>query len=595
MRLLCQIVVAVTIGQATIADEPQIRFNALQHASPADAKWTAHNDRKIAAAKVAGSGESCGWRIEDDDDDGAEDSYFHASLTDEQNESARTRGFTYRWRLRIPENTRFPTRAISTEVCVASRDGSDRLRFGLSMGQDGDALIASIYTGTRGVAEGSISVSNVADFHDWVMYFDAESQILNIVVDGRLLLSTAVDHKDTGYHLVFGSRSTGTGVSEWQRVEFSIGLPKGHKIIPPPEPPFQIDVCEAGKGGYHAYRIPSLITAPDDSLLMFCEGRKSSLSDDGDIDLLMYRSKDGGQTWPEPQLVIEEGGNAKIKFGNPTPLVDRETGTIWLAVNRDSIDERGSRGGGHLVLLHSRDNGKSWSKPLDISAKIKQPSWKHYAFGPGIGIQIQHGTHKGRLILPANYRESWSKREPSWSHILYSDDHGTTWHVGGKLGDFTNECQVVEINEDAKSGLLFNVRNHWGRAGVPEKSGHRLVARSFDAGKTWSQEQMDLALSDPPCQASLYRFGWKTSDEPSRILFCNPAGPGRSRLTIRMSTDEGRTWPVKKLIYGGSAAYSCMTRLLDGKIGVIYERDRYGKLTFTSFDPNWLNPIVATK
>jgi len=362
------------MSSVIFADEALLpRFDALEQSNPADSNWSASNDRDLAKGITVGTGESRVWRIDDDDDRGAEDHYFRATLPDAQLELARKAGFTYRWRLRIPKNTRFPTRAISTEVCVTSRDGSDRLRFGLSMGQDGNALAASIFTGTRGVAEGSVSLDDPAAFHDWAMLFDGKSRLLNIVVDDKLLLSTFVNHRDTGHHVVFGSRSTGAGISEWQRVGFSLGLPDGHKLIPPPAPPFQTDVCVAGKGGYHAYRIPSLITAPGGALLMFCEGRKANLSDDGDIDLLMFRSEGNGQTSSKPQLIIEEGGDAQIKFGNPTPVIDYETGTIWLAVNRDYLDERGSRGGGHLVLLRSDDNGKTWSKPIDITAKTESP------------------------------------------------------------------------------------------------------------------------------------------------------------------------------------------------------------------------------
>ncbi len=347
--------------------------------------------------------------------------------------------------------------------------------------------------------------------------------------------------------------------------------------------PALVDIFVGDVGGYHAYRIPSLITTPDGALVVFCEARKTELSDDGDIDLLLRRSEDGGATWLAPQLVLEEGGNARIKIGNPTAVVDRESGTIWLAVNRDFLDERGSRGGGALLLLRSVDDGKTWSKPIDITKEVKDPSWKHYAFGPGIGIQVTRGPRKGRLVVPGNYRQSFNKREPSWSHVLYSDDHGQSWHVGGKLGDYTNECQVVEVPADGQSALLFNVRNHWGRAGVPEKSGKRLVARSLDGGLTWTDERMDPALTDPPCQASLFRYAWKSADQPSCLLFANPAGPGRGRLTIRASLDEGSTWPHQQLIYGGSSAYSCITRLSDGNVGVVFERDGYTKLTFTSF------------
>lgn len=350
------------------------------------------------------------------------------------------------------------------------------------------------------------------------------------------------------------------------------------------------DIFVGEVGGYYAYRIPALVTSPGGALLVFCEARKTELSDDGDIDLLLRRSENGGRTWLEPQLLHEEGGQARIKIGNPTPVVDRETGTIWLAVNRDYLDERGSRGGGALLLLNSTDDGKTWSKPIDITKQVKHPDWKHYAFGPGIGIQIQHGPDKGRLVLPGNYRESFNKREPSWSHILYSDDHGQTWKVGGKLGDYTNECQVVEVGVEGKSALLFNARNHWGRAGVPEKSGKRLIARSADGGLTWSEEKMDPALSDPPCQASLYRYLMKTDKDPGIILFANPAGPGRAKLTIRASLDEGHTWPFEKQLYPGSAAYSCMTRLPDGRVGVIFEREGYTRLAFMAFKLDALVP-----
>jgi len=370
-------------------------------------------------------------------------------------------------------------------------------------------------------------------------------------------------------------------------------VPKSVSLTSPsaagPGAAWSTDVFTGGRGGYHAYRIPAMVVSPQGSLIVFCEARKSSLSDDGDIDLLSRRSEDGGKTWLAPQLVIEEGGEARVKYGNPTAVVDQSTKTIWLAINRDYVDNRGRRRGGTLVLMRSSDDGKSWSPPIDITSQTKEPSWKHYAFGPGIGIQLQHGPLKGRLILPANYRESFNKREPSWSHLVYSDDHGKTWKVGGKLGKYTNECQVVEIVEHGKPGLLFNARNHWGRAGVAQKSGQRLASRSFDGGLTWLQEEMDPALSDPPCQASIFRYSWATNDDRSCILFSNPAGPGRSHLTIRASYDEGRTWPVEQLVFAGSAAYSCIARLPDGNIAIVYERDGYGKLTFTSLATNQLD------
>ena len=344
------------------------------------------------------------------------------------------------------------------------------------------------------------------------------------------------------------------------------------------------DVFVSGKDGYFAYRIPSLVAAPNGDLLVFCEARKNNLADDGNIDLLMKRSTDNGATWSPQQLVYEEGGDAQIKYGNPTAVIDRSNGVIWLATNRDYLNAKGARGGGALVLFHSDDNGKTWSPPRDITSSIKGKDWGHHAFGPGVGIQIQHGSNKGRLVLPANYRKSFDKRKPSYSHVIYSDDHGKSWKLGGELGDYTNECQVAEITEGGKPGLLINMRNHWGRGGVAEKSGYRLAARSFDGGMTWSDEQMDRSLPEPPCQAALFRHRFAQDSEPGWLLFANPAGPGRAKLRLQLSLDEGRSWPHSKVIYPGAAAYSCMAKLSDTRIGIVYERDNYQRISFSAID-----------
>ena len=306
---------------------------------------------------------------------------------------------------------------------------------------------------------------------------------------------------------------------------------------------------------------------------------------------IFFRNEAGTEekTWEPLTLIFEEGGDARIKYGNPTAVIDSETGVIWLAANRDYLTEKGARAGGTLVLFQSADNGLSWSKPIDITTSIKQSDWGHYAFGPGIGIQIQNGDHQGRLLFPGNYRKSFNKRKPSWSHVIYSDDHGATWKMGGQLGEYTNECQVAEIMDGDRSGLLINARNHWGRAGVPDKSGNRIVARSFDGGLTWQGERMDPSLPEPPCQAALFRYTLSTDQgEVNRILFCNPAGPGRSKLTLRLSRDEGRTWPVSTIIDSGSSAYSCLTRLSDGRVGIVYEASNYGRISFVRVSREWV-------
>lgn len=343
------------------------------------------------------------------------------------------------------------------------------------------------------------------------------------------------------------------------------------------EGPYQTDVFLSGKDGYHTFRIPALIVTPKGTLLAFCEGRKGGRSDHGDIDLVLRRSRDGGTTWGPLELVHEEGGTRKITIGNPCPVVDQSTGTLWLSFCRNNND---------VFVTHSTDDGRTWAKPRKITKDVKKPGWTWYATGPGVGIQLERGPHKGRLLIPCDHRE---KRTGGtmYSHVFFSDDHGTTWRLGGMLAKHTDECQVVEA---ADGSLLLNMRSYWWRAAkVKEREGLRAVARSRDGGQTWSELWFDAALIEPVCQASFLRYTWAETGGRSRLLFSNPASKTtRHRMTVRLSYDEGKTWPVSKLIHAGSAAYSCLAVLPDGRIGLLYERDGYKKITFARFSLEWL-------
>lgn len=342
------------------------------------------------------------------------------------------------------------------------------------------------------------------------------------------------------------------------------------------EEPNSVDVFIAGQDGYFAYRIPALLTTKPGTLLAFCEGRKTTLSDDGDNDLVLRRSTDSGKTWQKLQLVHEEGGDAVISIGNPCPVIDPATGRIWLSMNRKN---------GGVLLTHSDDDGLTWSAVRDIKDSASKPGWGWYALGPGIGIALERGPHRGRLILPANHRETPDRSGPSASHIIYSDDHGETWKLGGTVGLHTNECQLVETVADGGSELLINMRNHWARSGKrPELAGRRLFSRSRDDGLTWTEAIRDESLIEPTCQASLFRYSWPTDSQRSVLLFANPdSTTKRERMTVRVSYDEGRTWLASKLIDADSSGYCCLTRMKDGRIGLIYERDNYKRLTLVTF------------
>ena len=171
------------------------------------------------------------------------------------------------------------------------------------------------------------------------------------------------------------------------------------------EPDFQVartPVYVSGQDGYHTYRIPSLLVTPRGTLLAFAEGRKQGSGDAGDIDLLLKRSPDLGRTWEAAQTVWDDGPNT---CGNPCPVVDRETGTLWLLLTWNRGDDaehqiiaQQSRDTRRVFVTRSTDDGLTWSAPREITGSVKLTNWTWYATGPGAGIPIEHGAHRGRLV-----------------------------------------------------------------------------------------------------------------------------------------------------------------------------------------------------
>jgi sialidase-1 len=346
-----------------------------------------------------------------------------------------------------------------------------------------------------------------------------------------------------------------------------------------PETAQQSPVYVSGQDGYHTYRIPALAVSPSGTLLAFCEGRKNSRSDSGDIDLLLKRSRDRGKTWTPQSVVWDDSTNT---CGNPAPVVDRETGTIWLLTtwNRGEdrereIIERKSRDTRRVFVTSSKDEGLTWSEPKEITEVVKARNWTWYATGPGAGIQLQRGKFRGRLLIPCDHIEVKTKRY--FSHVIYSDDHGVTWKLGGRTpGPQVNECQVVELNDGR---LLLNMRNY-------DRANHeRQIAFSTDGGLNWTDQRPEHALPEPICQASIRRCG-------DSILFSNPADTReRINLTVRLSRDEGRTWSASRTLHRGPSAYSDLANLGGGLAACLYEegmKSPYETITFACFQLAWL-------
>ncbi len=341
----------------------------------------------------------------------------------------------------------------------------------------------------------------------------------------------------------------------------------------------QVDVFVSGQDGYHTYRIPAVIRAPNGDLLAFCEGRKSAGGDSGDIDLLMKRSRDGGRTWGAAQVIWDDAGNT---CGNPCPVLDASTGTLWLLLTHNlgtdrerDIAARTAQGTRTVWVTHSTDQGATWTPPTAITATTKDPAWTWYATGPGVGIQIQHGPHAGRLVIPCdhNYDDAGLKKHVSGSHPIYSDDHGATWKIGGLIRPLVNECQVAELF-DGRGTLLMNMRSN-------HRRNVRAQATSSDGGATWTNLTDAPPLLEPVCQASLIRH-----EGAHLLLFSNPAAKTRVQLTVRASGDNGGTWRTLAVLHPGPSAYSCLVALGSDEAGCLYERGEkraYELITFARF------------
>jgi len=341
--------------------------------------------------------------------------------------------------------------------------------------------------------------------------------------------------------------------------------------------PQQILVFERGELGYREFRIPTLVVCNSGTLLAISEAGRTP-SDYGDRDLLLRRSTDSGKTWSSVEMLRDEG---KHTCGNPTVIVDRTNGRIHMISTVDAA--RGFHN-------YSDDDGVTWSAFRDITNVFEQfkPdfAWTRFATGSGLGIELVRGKYKGRFVITLWVTPDEKRFR---SAVVYSDDRGVTWKRGGMTDpNFnTNECTVYEGVDGA---LHLNMR---GGGNQPQqgRTARRIMATSTDGGLSWSKSRYDDNLIDPECHASTLRYSWP-EDGRGRVLFANPADEkGRVNMTVRLSYDDGQSWPLARQIFAGPAAYSCLAKLPNGDIGLLYEggeRQRYQKMFFVRFGLNWL-------
>ncbi|MGV8814536.1 MAG: sialidase family protein [Gelidibacter sp.] len=316
------------------------------------------------------------------------------------------------------------------------------------------------------------------------------------------------------------------------------------------------------------YRIPAIVTAPNGDLIAAIDERVPDCGDlrtNRNANIIVRRSANNGKTWSAIETVVDlpEGQSAS----DPSMIVDSETDAIFMFYNFMNLDTE--KDIYYLHVVKSIDNGKTWSEPEDITAQITKPEWhKDFKFiTSGRGIQ----TRSGKLLhTMANLN--------SGLHLFGSEDHGKTWFFMDTPIQPADESKVIEL---ADGTLMINARVNG--------AGMRYVHRSNDDGKTWTTNPAP-ELKDPSCNASILRYT-STADghDKNRLLFSNAnSEKDRVNLTVRVSYDEGKTWTEGKTVYAGPSAYSDLTILENGDIGVFFEKDDYTKNSFVSFSLDWL-------
>ena len=346
------------------------------------------------------------------------------------------------------------------------------------------------------------------------------------------------------------------------------------------------DLFVGGQEGYPSYRIPALAVSRTGALLAFCEGRRHTAAERGPIDIVLKRSFDGGATWRPMQIVASE---PDTKCGSPCPVVDRNAGTILLLFCRNPAD--GHEG---LVLegkatrtvwiTRSADNGGTWSPPEEITRTVKHPNWTWYITGPGHGIELK----SGRLLVPGNHvvGVNRNRRDPQRSHVIYSDDHGSTWALGGIVGNGTRQATILQT---AQGAIYMNCR-------TGQSLCSRMTSWSYDSGKTFPLTQIDNVLTDTKeglgCHASLVRLTSADTQGKNRVLFTNPGcREKRRKLTVRASYDECKTWKDLKTICESQSAYSDLAILPDMTINCLHENGTASpseKISLAQFNLEWL-------
>ena len=315
------------------------------------------------------------------------------------------------------------------------------------------------------------------------------------------------------------------------------------------------------------YRIPSIITTDKGTIIAAADERVSSCNDlksNRDINIVIRTSNDEGKSWSSINRLID------YPFGesasDPSMIFDKKTKKIYLFYNYMNLEK--DKDVYYLKYVTSLDNGITWSQPIDITDQISKPEWKNdFKFiTSGRGFQTRDGALLHCLVNLQN-----------GTHVFGSNDHGKTWYIADAPISLGDESKIVELNDGS---WLVNSRVN--------NKGIRYSHISKNQGKSWTTRP-EINLIDPGCNASLVKYDYGNYINSDLLLLSNINNQStREEIVIRHSLNGGETWSEPRIIYAGSAAYSSMTVLNNGEIGLLFERDNYSKNVFTKFSLHWL-------
>jgi sialidase-1 len=374
----------------------------------------------------------------------------------------------------------------------------------------------------------------------------------------------------------------------------------------PAAEPERIDVFSEGQGGVVSYRIPGIVVSARGTVLAYCEARKFTPADRGEIEIHLRRSADGGRTFGPPRQIAHLGPRLARNPHLPEDKKRKNLGGPEEQTVNNPMLIATREGPVHLVYcveymraFHARsdDDGATWSAPVEITATFdrfrNEIPWQAIATGPGHGIQLRGG----RLIVPvwlANYEKPPAPALRKGCAVIFSDDGGATWNRGDLALAIGSESSVAELSE---GGVLLSSRN-------ADRRNRRVVAISADGASGWSEPRFLEEIPEPGCMAGLVSHPGIPGRNRPWLLHSSPHTTKREHrerkdVTIHASLDDGRTWPVRRLLHAGPGAYSDLAVLPDGTVLCLYESGKpgetrragdwaYARITLARFGLDWL-------